>query len=743
MKLHRPLIRTKSVPERGSTPTEHVPPWKFWRRLSSKRHNSSNKKYGDRVEISDGLLAGHSDGRSRRECIVKEPSRNSHGEEEDDLLEDLPDVLDTNALRRSQSVKPPPKPPRLFLMRSSSINHRNTQALTSSRNSFVMSPNKRNSKDEEFIKFPINIENGKFLTETTQKRSLYCIKDEGAESVNKVEPDVTSKTKSEGKSIKYSANGNPMRIKMDTSGQTHRQREAITKQSAVLNCLSELLCQRLKPTELIEEMYNKHVITSGDLQAFRGHPDHRLVCESLITTVSRGDDQQFAAFCQVLRNTDSYQDVSEMLDAMTKISFMISEINAMDDEENNILAEEKTMKFDVGFYDEAAHLLKPIIELDRIKTLNGKRGIGLRPPDTRFSQISTSSATEGSLHNTCGQDEKSSLLPMMTVSILGHNLKGDRTKVLADVLRTYNCILELCLGKTQLTSSDIGILSIPLQKNNSLTVLDVRLNPIGNEGACMLGNALEHNNTLRQLNLSSTGMDGDGCKRICDALKFNSALEDLDLSFVEIGDDGCVHIGEMLQQNESLKKLRLRSSSITWAGCEFLFNALNINTSLTDIDMSRNFIGNEGTDIVARHLAKKSCLRELNLENCGLTANGCIQLSQALSTNNCLLSKLDLSNNFIGDTGARKLSEAIEENTSLRCLGLNMCEITNDGFERILDALECNKTLHALKLCYNRLGRDTSSQTASSEDLRYRVRIVTSSRPKLKLLLWGNTFEES
>lgn len=734
-----------TISQRETSPTTHAPPWKFWRRLSSKRHNSSNKKDGDRVEFSDSLLAGQSDGRSRRECILKEAD-DGVSNEEDDLLEDLPDVLDKNALRGSQSLKPPPKPPRLFLMRSSSINnHRNTQTLTSSRNSFVMSSNNRHSKDEEFIKFPINIENGRFLTEATQNGSLYCIKNSGSEAVDKVEPDLTSKTAYDGKGIKYSANGNPMRIKMDlvASGQTHRNRDKITKHTLILHCLSELLCQRLKPTGLIEEMYRTQVITSGDLQAFRGHPDHRLVCESLITTVSRGDDQQYAAFCQVLRNTDKYRDVSEMLDAMTKISFMISEIHAVDEDENNILAEEKTIKFDVGFYDEEAHLLKPVVELDRIKTMNGKRGLGLRASGSHSSQISNASTTDGSLgKNNDHEQDKSLLVPMMTVSILGHNLKGDRTKVLADVLHTYNCILELCLGKTQLTSSDIGILSIPLQKNNSLTVLDVRLNPIGNEGASMLGNALEQNNTLRQLNLSSTGMDGAGCKRICDALKFNTALRELDISFVDLGDDGCVHIGEMLQQNKTLKKLRLRSSCITWAGCEFLFTALTNNTSLTDIDLSRNFIGNEGADIVALHLAKESYLRELNLENCGLTALGCNQLSQAL-IKNIRLDNLDLSNNFIGDTGARKLSEAIEENTCLRCIGLNMCEITNDGFERILDALECNKSLHALKLCYNRLGRDTTSQTASSENLRYRVRIVTSSRPKLRLLLWGNTFEES
>ena len=72
-----------------------------------------------------------------------------------------------------------------------------------------------------------------------------------------------------------------------------------------------------------------------------------------------------------------------------------------------------------------------------------------------------------------------------------------------------------------------------------------------------------------------------------------------------------------------------------------------------------------------------------------------------------------------------------------------MCGITNDGFSKLLDVLECNPTITLMKLCYNRLGREYTNPAAASDDLRYRVRIVTSSNPKLKLLLWGNAFDDA
>ncbi|KAH3820255.1 hypothetical protein DPMN_122000 [Dreissena polymorpha] len=71
-----------------------------------------------------------------------------------------------------------------------------------------------------------------------------------------------------------------------------------------------------------------------------------------------------------------------------------------------------------------------------------------------------------------------------------------------------------------------------------------------------------------------------------------------------------------------------------------------------------------------------------------------------------------------------------------------MCGISNDGFSKLLDILESNTTLALLKLCYNRLGKENVDPEATSDNLKYRIRIVTSSNPKLKLLLWRNTFDE-
>ena len=113
-----------------------------------------------------------------------------------------------------------------------------------------------------------------------------------------------------------------------------------------------------------------------------------------------------------------------------------------------------------------------------------------------------------------------------------------------------------------------------------------------------------------------------------------------------------------------------------------------------------------------------------------------------VTLSNKTLSNLDLSVNFIADTGITKLSAALERNKSIKTIGLNMCGIINDRLSKLLDVLACNPMMTLLKLCYNRLGKEHTNPSATSDDLKYRVRIVTSSNPKLKILLWGNSFDD-
>jgi Ran GTPase-activating protein (RanGAP) involved in mRNA processing and transport len=113
---------------------------------------------------------------------------------------------------------------------------------------------------------------------------------------------------------------------------------------------------------------------------------------------------------------------------------------------------------------------------------------------------------------------------------------------------------------------------------------------------------LQKNISIQYLNLSSTGIESDGFKNICEALKNSPCIHELDFSFLEVADSGCIAIGNMLKQNKSLTKLRLRSANISWIGCGILFEGVQQSKTLVELDMSRNFIGDDGMEMMCRHL---------------------------------------------------------------------------------------------------------------------------------------------
>ena len=524
----------------------------------------------------------------------------------------------------------------------------------------------------------------------------------------------------------------------------HRKRSSqITAEDRhilIMQSASELICQKLDPFTIIEDLHKANILVKEDLTAFKGHPDRRLICENIVQSVIDKEYSGFLRFCDILRDITDYATVAAVLDAMRAVYDIIYEIPASSGDKSPILDDDKTISFDVVYYSLESGKIRSVVELEKARASENRRFSRDLLLNKRSSRLSFHSLTSEA-SSIFLEDIINTGIPMVTVAVAGHDLSQEKAKGLASVIEQNSCILELHIGKTHLKGPDMGPLFQSLQFTSGLRVLDLRLNSIGNLGASFIASALQTNRTLRQLNLSSTGIEMDGCKHLAESLRYNTTLAELDLSFLDIGDSGCMALGCALKQNRALQKLRLRSDNISWIGAGFLIEGIEVSKVLTELDLSRNFIGDDGAEILTRHLGDNS-LKELNLENCGFTSIGCSMLSDLILTNKSI-KHLDLSTNFIGDQGILKLSNALERNKSIRTLGLNMCGITNDGFAKLLDIMEANPTLTLLKLCYNRLGREHTNPEATSDSLKYRIRIVTSSNPKLKLLLWGNAFDDT
>ena len=77
------------------------------------------------------------------------------------------------------------------------------------------------------------------------------------------------------------------------------KQQDLSRHQQILNSAFDLLTLRLDPFPLLEDLGVAGVLTTGDVDAFRGHPDRRLIVESLISVIGHGDYNQFTTFIQV------------------------------------------------------------------------------------------------------------------------------------------------------------------------------------------------------------------------------------------------------------------------------------------------------------------------------------------------------------------------------------------------------------------------------------------------------------
>ncbi|CAF3407049.1 unnamed protein product [Rotaria socialis] len=160
-----------------------------------------------------------------------------------------------------------------------------------------------------------------------------------------------------------------------------------------------------------------------------------------------------------------------------------------------------------------------------------------------------------------------------------------------------------------LTDQDMEIVANELlQVNQTLTLLGLDTNQIGDSGAQYLGEALKTNKSLTLLQLQTNQIGDSGAQYLADALKVNKTLNILYLRENQIGDTGAQHLGNALKTNQSLQNLQLQNNKIGDSGAQYLADGLKVNKALTYLHLAQNQIGDSG----AKHLADALTLNKVS-----------------------------------------------------------------------------------------------------------------------------------
>ncbi|KAK7913409.1 hypothetical protein WMY93_013620 [Mugilogobius chulae] len=125
---------------------------------------------------------------------------------------------------------------------------------------------------------------------------------------------------------------------------------------------------------------------------------------------------------------------------------------------------------------------------------------------------------------------------------------------------------------------------------------------------------------------------------------------------------------------------------------------------IQELDLSFNHITDRGLHSLCNGLAH-SKVQTLRLKGCGLGEPGAQSLSSLLSSDQCEIKSLDLSDNDFGDRGVQCLSEGLSSpHCPLEALNVSLCRVSERGCMFLASALNCG-VLRELDLSYNHPGQ--------------------------------------
>ncbi|XP_036070127.1 NACHT, LRR and PYD domains-containing protein 3 isoform X2 [Oryzias melastigma] len=229
-----------------------------------------------------------------------------------------------------------------------------------------------------------------------------------------------------------------------------------------------------------------------------------------------------------------------------------------------------------------------------------------------------------------------------------------------------------------LSEADCKTVALALLSDPShLRELDLSGNQLQDSAMMFLCAGMENPNCrLESLKLRICGLSEDSCGLLGFALMSNpSHLRKLDLRSADLQISAVKHLCAFLENSQCRVKTLRSAPSLTCAvmkmlvncsvsviSCAALVSALMSNPShLTELDLSCNFIKDSGLEHLCAFLETSHCILEiLRLERCRLSVISCVALASALKSNPSHLKELDLRGNKLQDSDVQQLHDLVK-----------------------------------------------------------------------------------
>ena len=272
----------------------------------------------------------------------------------------------------------------------------------------------------------------------------------------------------------------------------------------------------------------------------------------------------------------------------------------------------------------------------------------------------------------------------------------------------------LDLSWNNLSKSHMGSEGVVIGRNRqSLEELDLSLNAVGDEGLRCVGHELQQVQWLKCLRLRDLGLTHTSAHLLADILSHQPALVKCNLSSNRIGDSSFAGIGSALREHKHIEELRLSGTDLTSRSMGLLASMLASFSHLRNLDIRDNLIGEVGFKLLSSGLQQCLQLRQLYLDECGLTGDG--QVTALLTMMLLCVPKLEvfsLTENRIGDAGICQLCIGLEE-----CHQLTKLWLDDIGMASSQSIMAVSRLLRRLNML-QWLAIDNNPYSGSSNDMQ-------------------------
>ena len=276
----------------------------------------------------------------------------------------------------------------------------------------------------------------------------------------------------------------------------------------------------------------------------------------------------------------------------------------------------------------------------------------------------------------------------------------------------------------------LSIKYIDLFGNNSVLLWDVYCAIFGQNNLIKLNwsslggvsveeivTVMNNNTTVQSLNISNNDFSNDDAERIAEVLSNNTTLQELDFSNNDITTKGAIAISQCLVNNVKLQHLKISwnnhfidtdHSTIDFlkklkdVDVEVVANVVCKNEIVTKLDLSQHKISDSGAKSICKCIKSNKSIKEIDISRNRISSTGIKEILVALQINQTL-QRFNISHNKISDDGAIALGECLKNNNTLQELNISYNEVSNVGIINIGKAFQMNTTLRLLDISHNKI----------------------------------------